>query len=51
MEVVGSPSATNMFVFNGDFVDRGAWCARLLDPGGVVGRQWGCRSAAACQLT
>ena len=25
LEVVGSPSANTKFVFNGDFVDSGAW--------------------------
>ena len=30
LDLAGSPSATNWFVFNGDFVDRGAWGAELL---------------------
>ena len=30
LDLAGSPSETNWFVFNGDFVDRGAWGAELL---------------------
>ncbi len=30
MEAAGWPSAEQLFVFNGDFVDRGAWGVELL---------------------
>ena len=30
LDLAGFPSETNWFVFNGDFVDRGAWGAELL---------------------
>ena len=30
VHLAGAPSATNWYVFNGDFVDRGAWGAELV---------------------
>jgi serine/threonine-protein phosphatase 5 len=30
LHLAGDPSATNWYVFNGDFVDRGAWGVEVL---------------------